>query len=90
MDEQKATARIDSLQRYEYLNGVRHQFIMIHAVHDQGGEFWIRIDRYRNTAESVLRRNLAALSSIDVPAQDMVCKHPPVIVSTDANLVFDA
>jgi hypothetical protein len=80
MNEQRATARIDSLQRYEYLNGVRHQFIMIHAVHDQGGEFWIRLDRYRNTAESVMRRNLAVSSSFDVPAQDMVCRDLPVTV----------
>lgn len=89
LDDQRASARIDSLQRYEYAHSVRHQFIMIRAVHDKRGEFWVRIDRTRTSVDKILGGKLRALSSFDVPAQDLVRRCLILSYSPCADLVFD-
>lgn len=67
----KSNAQIDLLRRYKYPNSVKHQFALMRATTEQGAQFWIRIDRNRNTGDDSTR-GISAISSFDVPAQDRV------------------
>lgn len=77
----EGNAVIRTLKRRKHRSGVRHEFLIIKAVSETSGEFWIRIDRAASTPSKFA---LTSMSSL-FPAKDSVSHNARCLSANSPN-----